>query len=98
MALEGVEVRCPKAPEGLEPGVELHQRLGAKAIDAPLRLDARLDEARLSQHAQVLRYGRLRDVEVALELADGLFLRCQKLQNGSAIRLGSAMIVNVDSI
>ena len=50
--------RRPEAPERREPGVDLHERLGPDPVDAPLRVDARLDEAGLAQHAQVLGHRR----------------------------------------
>jgi hypothetical protein len=37
--LQGVDVPGPEAPEGNEPGVELHEGLGSQSIEAPLRFD-----------------------------------------------------------
>jgi hypothetical protein len=88
MTFERIEVGRPEAPEGLQPGVELHERLGPEAIDAPLGFDARLHEAGFAQHAEVLGHGGLRHPEPALDLADGALRRGQQAKDGPAVRLG----------
>ena len=45
VAFERVDVGGPKAPEGSEPGVDLHERLGPDPVDAPLRIHSRFHEA-----------------------------------------------------
>src|SRR3954467_15900567 len=55
MTLERVEMNRPETAERSKPRVDLHERLRFDAIDAPLRVDARLDEAGVTKHAQMLR-------------------------------------------
>ena len=40
VSLQGIDVLRPEAPEGNEPGVELHERLRSQSIEAPLRFDS----------------------------------------------------------
>jgi hypothetical protein len=87
MALKRINVGRPEAPEGRQPGVDLHERFGSNSIDAPLRLDARLHEAGLAQDAQVLGHGRLRNPQLALDLANGLFRRRQEAEDGPTVWL-----------
>ena len=87
MAFERVNVGRPVAPEGSQPGVDLHERLGPDPVDAPLSFDARFDEARLAEHPEVLGHGGLRHPQLALDLADGLFRRREEAEDGPAVRL-----------
>jgi hypothetical protein len=70
MALERINVRHPKMSKMREPGVDLHEGLRPNPIDATLGFDACLDEACLTQDAQVLGHGRLRHPQPALNLAN----------------------------
>ena len=70
MAFERINVGRPEAPERSEPGIDLHERLGPDPIDAPLGFDARLHEAGLTQHAEVLGHRSLRHPQPALDLAN----------------------------
>ena len=69
-------------------GVDVGERLGAQAVDAALRVDARLDEPGLAQHAQVLRHGGLAHVERAHELPHRALLLSQQVEHAAASRLG----------
>lgn len=71
----------PEAPERRQPGVDLHERLGPEPIDAPLGFDARLHEAGLAQHAEVLGHGGLRHPQPALDLADYGFVKATLLRS-----------------
>ena len=42
MPFERVDVGGPKAPEGIEPGIDLHERFRPDPVDAPLCVYARL--------------------------------------------------------
>jgi hypothetical protein len=53
-----------------------------------LRVDRRLYEARISQHAQMLGYRGLREIERRLEIADGALATGKESQDGAATRLG----------
>src|SRR4051794_12734652 len=68
MALERVEVGGPEAAERSEPLVHLHERLGPQAIQTTLGLDTRLDEAGVTEHAQVLGDRRLRHPQLRLDV------------------------------
>jgi hypothetical protein len=87
VALERIDVGRPEAPERAQPGIDRHERLGPEAIDAPLGFDARLHEARLAQHAEVLGHRRLWHSQPALDLADGSLRRRQQAEDGPAARL-----------
>src|SRR4051812_38709533 len=87
MLFERVDVLRPKAAEGHEPGVEFHEGLRPEAIQAALGFDSRCNEARVSQHAQVLRNGRLREPKLTLEVTDGPLGREQQAQDGPPIGL-----------
>jgi hypothetical protein len=54
MGLQGVEAPGPQAPVGLEPGVDLAQRLGSQVIQAALTVHPHSDQACFSQDSQVL--------------------------------------------
>ncbi len=87
MALERIHVRRPKLPEGREPSVDFHQRLGADPIHAPLGIHTRDDEARLAQDAEVLRDRGLRHPKPALEVAYRTLRRREQAQNGATVGL-----------
>src|SRR5262245_29685845 len=87
MAFERIKVGRPEAPERSEPGIDLHERLGPDPIDAPLGFDARLHEASLAQHAEVLGDRSLRHPQPALDLADGSLRRRQQAEDGPTVWL-----------
>ena len=86
MTFERINVDGPETSERIEPGIDLHERLGPDLIDAPLRFDARLHEAGLAQHAEVLGDRGLGHPEAALDLADGLLRGRQQAEDGPAVR------------
>ena len=88
VALERINVRRPISAERPHPSVYFLQRLGPDAIDAALRVDRRLHEARISQDAQMLGYRGLREIERRLEIADGALAMGKKSQDGAATRFG----------
>ena len=88
VALEGIEVNRPVAPERLEPGIDLSERLGPEAVEAALCLDARLHEPLLSQHAKVLGYGWLGQLEPLLDVPHGQLRGGQQGEDRAPARLG----------
>src|SRR6185436_15791663 len=84
MPFELVEVRRPELPVGSEPGVQIGERLRADPVEAALRVDARLDEACVLQHAQVLRHRRLGEAEPPDELADRPLAVAEQLEDRDA--------------
>ena len=67
LSCQRVQARSPDAPEALEPYVDVLQRRRPQRVHAlaPVRPDGR--EARLAQHPQMLRHGRLRNPELLLD-------------------------------
>ena len=96
MAFERIDVRRPEAPERREPGIDLHERLGPDPVEAPLCFDARLHEAGLAQHAQVLGDRGLRHCSCRSISPTDCSEEASRLR--IARRFGSAMIANVDSM
>ena len=88
MAFERTHVRGPEAPEGNEPFVELHERLWSQSINASLRVNARLNKSRLSQHPQVFGRRRLRQAQLALDVTHRALGREQQAEYGASVRLG----------
>ena len=89
VALEGIDVRRPPAAERRQPGVHLLQGCGSQAVDTPLRVDGRFDEAGLAQDAQVLRDRRLRHSQLPLDVADRLRGRDEQAEDGTPVRVGN---------
>jgi hypothetical protein len=81
VVFEAVKVRRPELAVRAEPFVELRERLGPDAIQASLRVCARLDEAGVPQHAKVLGHRRLADPEAVDELADRPFSVAEQIQD-----------------
>jgi hypothetical protein len=73
VAFESVDVRRPKLPKRREPGIDFSKRLGSQPVETALCVHRGFYEAALSQHSQVLRYGRLRHTKSTLDLANRLF-------------------------
>ena len=63
MATERVEPARPELAIGLEPGLELEQRRRVQPIDTALGADAGSDQARITQHLEMLRHARLAELE-----------------------------------
>jgi hypothetical protein len=53
--VQRVKALLPEVSVVTEPGIKFGERLGAKIVDAPLRLVVHLDQPRFSQYAQVAR-------------------------------------------
>src|SRR5436190_1126036 len=66
-------VRRPKLPKRSQPGIDFPKRLGSQPVETALCVHGGFHEAALSQHSQVLRYGRLRHTKSTLDLANRLF-------------------------
>ena len=87
-------MRRPELAVRGEPFVELRERLGPDAIQAPLSVCARLDEAGLPQHAKVLGHRRLADPKAVDELADRPFSVTEQIQDLEPPRLGEDLQCN----
>jgi hypothetical protein len=79
----------PVAPEGGEPRIYLHERLWPDSIQAALRIDARLDEACLSKHPQVLGNRRLRQTQALPEVSHGSLGGAEQIQDRTSAWFGN---------
>ena len=73
------------------------QRLRPQSTDAPLGIDASLDQSRALQHTKVPRDGRKRDVERPGEIADRRLAASQASENSGPGRSASAANVPFNS-
>jgi hypothetical protein len=81
VVFEVIKVGRPQLAVRGEPFVELRERLGTDAIQAPLRVSPRLNQARVPQHAKVLGHRRLADPEAGDEFADRPLSVAQQIQD-----------------
>jgi hypothetical protein len=88
MSFQRVEAAAPGGPVGRQPLVDLAERLGPDPVQAPLRVGAHLDQARLAQHPQVLGNAGLADAQRGHQVADGLLPLAQQVQDPPPMRLG----------
>src|SRR5207247_11227381 len=80
---------APVAPGPCDPALDRTQRIGAHAHDAPLPLDAALDQPGLFEHAQVAGNCRAADAERLGDVADAQFAaRDQPLDDRAPGRIG----------
>src|SRR5947209_7681274 len=87
MALEGVEPVLPGGPVRPEPFVDLAQRLGPQPVQAALRVDAHVNQTRLTQHPKVLGDRWLTRAELRDQVADGALPFAQEVEDPPAIWL-----------
>lgn len=87
MAFESIHVGRPEPAEWSQPCVDLLQRFRLHPVEAPLCIHGRFHEPGITQHAQVLRHGRLRQAKLTLDFADRLFGRDEQAQYRAAVRL-----------
>src|SRR5919197_1538082 len=88
MALEAIEGLAPEGAIRGQPVVNLAQRLRPQAVDTALRIDAHLDQARISQHAEVLGDRWLAQGQPVDELADGPLAWAQEVEDSAPVSLG----------
>jgi hypothetical protein len=86
--LEGVQAARPQLTVGVEPGVDLAQRLEAQLVPAALGVVADADEAGLAEDAQVLGGAGLAQAEVLDELTDGAWAFAEQVQDVAPSGLG----------
>jgi hypothetical protein len=88
VALESVKMRGPEAPEGSQPRIDLLKRFRPEPVQAPLRIHRCFHETRVAEDTKVLRHGRLRHVELPLDLSDGLLGGDEEAEYGAAVGFG----------
>ena len=87
MPFEIVEALAPEHPIGLEPVVELPERLGAELVPAPLCVAADPNEAGFAQYTQMLGNSGLAQPELRDELPNRASPLAEKIENTSTRRL-----------
>ena len=83
MSFEVVEALSPEHPIGLEPVVELPERLGAELVPAPLCVAADPNEAGFAQYTQMLRNSWLAQPELCDELPNRASPFAKEVENTS---------------
>lgn len=89
MTLERVEVCRPAPAERHQPVVELAQRFRDQSIETALCIHSGLHKSGITQHAEVLRNGWLRHLQLPLDFSNRLFRGDQQPQDGAAVGLGN---------
>jgi hypothetical protein len=87
VVFEAIEVRRPELAVRREPIVELCERLRPDAIQATLRICARLDEARVLEDAEMFGHARLAEAEAVDEFADWPFAVAEQIEERQPARL-----------
>jgi hypothetical protein len=87
MLLQPVEVPGPQPAIPGEPGVELDKRLRSDVVEPTLRFGARVDDARVPEHAQVLGHGGLTQWEALNQLPNRTLSISEKLEDGLTARV-----------
>ena len=87
MSFEIVEALAPEHPIGLEPVVELPERLSAELVPAPLCVAADPNEAGFAQYTQMLGNSWLAQPELRDELPNRASPLAEEVENTSTCRL-----------
>jgi hypothetical protein len=88
VVFEAVEVSRPKLAIRGQPLVQLHERLGADAVEAPLGIGACLDEPGVFENAEVLGDRGLTYAEAVDEVTNRLFAVAEEVEDLQPTRLG----------
>src|SRR5438309_8660109 len=85
MTFKVIESVAPGSSVRLQPGIDGFQRLGADAVEPTLRVGADVDQPSLAQDAQMLGDGRLAEVQLANQVANGPLAEAQQIENAASI-------------
>ena len=88
VGFQRTEASGPGGAVGRQPLVDLAERFGPEPVHAPLGVGPHLDQARLAQHPQVLGHAGLAEAQRGDQVADGLVLLAQQVQDAAPVRLG----------
>jgi hypothetical protein len=88
VAFEHVEALAPQRAVGRQPVVDFAQWVEPQPVYATLGIHAGLDEAGLTQHAQVLRDGRLAHRQQLDELSHGSCAAAEEVEDAASVGLG----------
>jgi hypothetical protein len=91
MIFQLVEMGAPQSAIGLEPVIELGQRLWPDAVEAALRIGAYLDQASLLQHPQVLGDRRLTEAKPIYQLPHRPLSITKNAQDCLPVRLAESL-------
>jgi hypothetical protein len=80
VVFQAIEMRRPQPAVGGEPLVELRERLGSDAVQATLRVGARLDEPCVLEDSEVLGDSRLTEADAVDQLADRPFAVAEQVE------------------
>jgi hypothetical protein len=89
MTVKFVQAVAPHSAVGLEPAVEFDKRLRTQLIEAPLPVRAHRNKAGVSQHAQMLGYRGLRQIQPLDKCTYWQLAVQQLVQDPPAARLGN---------
>src|SRR5262252_4563436 len=85
VVFESVEAAVPERAIRRQPVVDLAKRVRSQAIQASLCVHPRLHQARLAQHAQVLRDSGLAHGQPGHEVADRELAQAEKIQDSTPV-------------
>jgi hypothetical protein len=85
---ESVEMGRPELAIGGEPFIEVFERFRSNAVQAALRIRARLDEPRVLENAEVLGHSRLAEADAVDEFADRPLAVAEQIEDLKPPRLG----------
>ena len=88
VAFESIHMLGPEPAERSQPVIHLLQWFRFQPVKTALRVYRGFYEAGISQHAQMLGYRRLREIERRFEIADGALATGKESQDGTAPRIG----------
>jgi hypothetical protein len=91
VSFQRVEAARPQVSIGLDPAVDLDQRREPKPVQAPLRVDARLDQATLTERAQVLGDAGLAHAKLLDQVAHGSLAIAQQVEDPATGGLGNEL-------
>jgi hypothetical protein len=88
VGFQRAEASGPGGAVGRQPLVDLAERFGPEPVHAPLRVGLHLDQARIAQYPQVLGHAGLAEAQRGHQVADGLVLLAEQVQDAAPVRLG----------
>src|SRR5262249_34577484 len=87
VTFESIDVSGPEPAERSQPGIHLLKGLRSQPVETALCVHGGLHETGLAQHPQLLGDGRLRHLELTLDLSNRLLGRGQETQDRASVRL-----------
>ena len=89
VAFQSIHVSRPEPAELGQPGIHFLERFRSKAVETALCVHRGFHEPGVAQHSQVLGHGRLRHMQLSLDLSHRLLGHNQQAQDRAAVRLGN---------